>query len=211
MTSLHEPRVKRVIAIGASNLSLGAGSLRSAVSGYLGPMTDVKIIGGYGRSFGTSTRVLGKPRPSLADSIMCHALDELHRPSSKAVITDVGNDLMYGIAPALLIEWLRHCLVQVQQYANTVLLVDLPIAALEELSPTRYLLARSVLFPGSRISLDTGMARAVEVSNGVQQLACRPNTRYLAPPRAWYGIDPFHIRRTKRKAAWAKIVEMAIA
>lgn len=204
--SRREPAL-RVVLLGASNLKMGFPRLLSCLPGPV----EVLAALGHGRSFGTWSRLAWVRQ--LPGILQCGIWDELERRHRRqplptvAVVTDVGNDLLYG-APARVIEgWVRTCLERLSRYQAEPILGLLPLASLEKVSAFRYHLARSILFPGRRAASWSAMLESARELNGrLRSLSLEHGARIVEPSPAWYGMDPIHVRRKMRKEAWTEIL-----
>jgi hypothetical protein len=197
----------RFVALGASNLTRGFGEVVSSVRGASGPEAEILAALGHGRSYGADSRVLLRSLPAILDCGLWRELFRAPPLPTRALVTDVGNDIPHGRPPERILGWVEECVCRLREAgADEILLTDLPIGRLRRLSPRRYLLFRSLFFPASRLPLAEAAAVAEEVSAGLAALAHRYALRLIRPRSEWYGFDPIHIRRTARRAAWSEIL-----
>lgn len=200
------PPQRRVVLIGASNLSRGLPTLiELARRGWREPL-DVVAAPGRGRSYGLTSRLLGRQLPSLTTCGLWSALDAGPRLPTSALVTDVGNDIVYGVPVEQLLRWVEEVLDRLRRHEAQTTVTSLPLAALSGLSPGRYKVLRSLIFPGFRITLAEALERAQAVDAGLRRLAERYGATFVEARGAWYGIDPIHIRRPHWSAAWGEIV-----
>lgn len=127
-----------IALLGASNLTRGFSTVVETLrlQHQLRPLRIVAALG-HGRSYGQRSSVLGRSLPGILDCGLWDALaaglalpadarnvqkgtqsDESasgrhSRPCgapSFALITDIGNDVMYGVQPATIIGWVEQCI-----------------------------------------------------------------------------------------------------
>lgn len=194
----------RVVFLGASNVKMGFPQILSRLPGPV----EVLAALGHGRSFGTWSRLAWVRQ--LPGILQCRIWEELERRPplpTVAVVTDVGNDLLYG-APVRTIEgWVRTCLERLARHEAELVLALLPLASLENVSAFRYHLARSILFPGRRaVSWSAMLESARELNHRLRSLGLEHGARIVEPSPSWYGIDPIHVRRKMRSEAWTEIL-----
>ena len=79
--------------------------------------------------------------------------------------------------------------------------------SLRTLKPARFLIARSLLFPGHRMTLETVLDHAVAVDAHLERIAAAHGATLIDQQRAWYGIDPVHIRRRWMRSAWSTVLD----
>ena len=198
--------IARVVALGASNLARGFGTVVSTVRANWGP--EVQILGafGYGRSYGTSSRVVFRSLPGILESGLWETLESLPQVPTRVLITDVGNDVLYGFSAKTILTWVEEALNRVLPMTQDITLTGLPLENLRKLSKPKYLLFRTILFPKCRISLDQLLKSAEKLNAGLEALSINNSARFIIPNPAWYGVDPIHIRQPFWSMAWMEML-----
>jgi len=125
-----------------------------------------------------------------------------------AWITDIGNDLAYEVAVETIVEWISGCVERLQELDARVTLTDLPIAVLRDVSESKFLLLRSLLFPGSRLQLSELIARSEALSCALQELGKTRNIPVFTAPTQWYGWDPIHPRARHHVTMWRELLAL---
>ncbi|MDZ4781362.1 MAG: hypothetical protein SGJ19_14005 [Planctomycetia bacterium] len=195
----------RVILLGASNLTRGISTVVRLAQAAVSQPAEFLIACGHGRSYGQDSTVLGRTLPGIAPCGLWDALRALPPGPTRLLVTDVGNDLLYGAPPEQIADWVGACLAQLPRDDTRVAMTGLPLAALATLQPWRFALLSRVFFPLHAISFE-GMRRdALELNDRLQQLAARHDAEWIEPCGAWYGFDPIHIRMEVWEAAWGNI------
>ena len=195
------------MAVGASNLTRGFHAIVATARSVWGPDVEVLAALGHGRSYGGPSTFLVRGLPGILQSGLWREL-ESHPPApTRALVTDVGNDIMYGYPPAQILEWVDECVARLQRFTPDVVVTGLPHAAVAGLPPARYLLFRSVFFPRCRLTLDADDARRRRGGRGPPGRS-PPNrgARSCRLKPEWYGFDPIHIRPGMWNAAWQEIL-----
>lgn len=196
---------RRVIILGASNAAIGISvAIESAWQAFGQPL-EVMMAAGFGRSYGIRSWVLGRTQPGILD---CQLWTDLQRRSplpGTAVLTDVGNDLVYEVPVEQVGKWVEQSLRQLMPYAARFIVTELPIASIRKLTRLRFLLMRNLLFPKCRLDLRTAVARAIALNETVVDLAARFGAQVICPDENWYGFDPIHVRRRDRRKFWQEI------
>jgi hypothetical protein len=201
------PAERRVVLLGASNLSQGLATVLATARRQWGRPLDVLTADGRGRSYGMPSRLLGRGLSGIADCGLWNELEARPRLPTAALLTDVGNDVMYGASAEQILEWVRICLDRLSRHDDVRLVITgLPIARVEKLSPEQFLVLRSVLFPRNRDDFASVLRRAQVVDEGLRGLALRYGAAFVAAPVEWYGADPIHIRRPLRPAVWSTVL-----
>ncbi|MBN8623956.1 MAG: hypothetical protein J0M17_00565 [Planctomycetes bacterium] len=199
--TLPEPQ-RRIVLLGASNLTRGLHTALSVLRRQ--DLTPLDVVGalGNGRSYGIYSRVAGRGLISILESGLWRHLEQGPRLPTSALVTDVGNDVMYGVPVPTILEWVEESLRRLQKYDAKIVLTGLPTANLPKLGPRRFLVLRSVLFPRNRDTLADVTARSIAVDDGVRRLAERYSATWIPPDAAWYGFDPIHFRLRHWSTVW---------
>ncbi|HUG93333.1 MAG TPA: hypothetical protein VML55_21010 [Planctomycetaceae bacterium] len=207
MTTHSSPPVTRVVLLGASNLTISfpliVRRLRSGLPGRLETFAAL----GWGRSFGNWSRVLFRGLPG---TVGCGLWSDLPTPEASAtelgLITDVGNDLLYGYPVPQIVQWLETCLARLAERQARLVLTLIPLGSIEQLSPWRFRLVRKLLYPKNRMSFDQLLELSRELNERLIELGPRFGAHTVVPPPEWYGFDPIHVLRRHRAAAWERIL-----
>jgi hypothetical protein len=198
----------RVVLLGASNIALAFPLIvRRLAAGFAGPL-EIFAAFGHGRSYCKSSRVLFRRLPGIDRCGLWAALERAaaERPApTLAALTDIGNDLIYGSTPDVLLRHLVQCLANLAPLRPELVVTRLPLASIERLSALRYHATRVTFFPSTRVNWPTMLERARETARAVSELANRFSARLIEQPLAWYGFDPIHIRHRRRDEAWRTI------
>ncbi len=196
----------RVVLLGASNVARGISTILETAELVWGQPLDALIACGHGRSYGAASRLLGRSLPGILE---CGLWDELaRRPAlpTAALVTDVGNDILYGASVARIAAWVDQCLARLGDVCQMVVITELPMQRIALITPRQYGLWQRLLFPGSQVTFDDAMARVDELNECLRELARRHGATLCVQPRAWYGLDPIHIRRADWSQAWHEIL-----
>lgn len=205
MTAGSRP-VLRAVLLGASNLKTSLPWMVDFLRRRAGGPVEVLAACGHGRSYGEVSRFLFVRRlPGIESCGLWKALEErAGYPAipTVALVTDVGNDLAYGEPLDRIAGWVATCLDRLARRDAVTVLTLLPLASLEKLSPWRYTVARSVLFPGRNVPWETLIDQARRLDGILRRLGRDWRAHPVEPRADWYGIDPIHLRRGGRRAVW---------
>jgi hypothetical protein len=202
-----DANTRRVILLGASNLTRAFPlAVTSLPAGLPGPL-DVLAALGHGRSFGLWSRVLGRTLPGIAECGLWRRLDECGTdgPPPLAAIMDVGNDLVYGAGVAQVLGWLDICLERLARRRSSIVLMSLPLGSLARLTPQRFELLRRVLFPAHPMSWPILQERICQLDERMRALGAHYGVRWIESSPAWYGFDRIHIRRRDQARVWREL------
>lgn len=197
---------KRIVALGASNLTRGFHTVVATARQLWGPEIEVLAALGHGRSYAMPSTVLARTLPGILQCGLWRQIERLPPLPTRSLITDVGNDILYGASVAQVLGWVEEAILRLQRFAPDIILTDLPLASVGRLSNARFLLFRSVLVPGCRLSLSHVQAAAQALVEGMEVLAHRRQVKFFRLRPEWCGLDPIHIRPGLWSSAWREIL-----
>jgi hypothetical protein len=196
----------RVVALGASNLTRGFQTVVSTARTLWGSDVEVLAALGHGRSYGAPSRFIARTLPGILKSGLWDQLERLPQKATRGLVTDVGNDILYGFSAERTLGWVEETLVRLRCLTQDIVLTDLPLTSIRRLSNLKFLAFRSVLVPSCRLSLAQVIERAEQVNEGLVSLAEAYGARFFRLDPAWYGCDPIHIRPSLWRPAWQQIL-----
>jgi hypothetical protein len=125
---------------------------------------------------------------------------------TRCLVTDVGNDILYGFSADQTLAWVAEALARLRRTTTDIIVTGLPLASIRRLSRSRFLLFRSILVPACRLSLAQVLERAERVDEGLGELALSNGAKFFPLNPDWYGFDPIHIRPSLWLSAWQEIL-----
>lgn len=204
----NDPR-PRVIVLGASNVARGISPIVETARQMLGP-AEYHVALGHGRSYALGTTMFGRWLPGI---LQCGLWERLAaRPSASpsaptyALVTDIGNDILYDVPVDTIIGWVRDCVDRLAAVGARGIVTELPVVNLPQLGARRFAVLRRAFFPRCRLSLEEVVARSFAVNSEVCRAAAEKKFFAAAVSAQWYGFDPIHIRRTCFARAWPELL-----
>jgi len=189
----------RVIAFGASNLARCLPILVRVAAAQSAGAVEVVAAAGYGRSYGLSSRFFGRELPGIKTCGVWRALAGTTlkpglREISTGIVTDVGNDIFYGVAVETVLSWVEHAVVSVRPQVARLVLTGLP-PSVASIGRVRFAVMRRLLVPSCRLAHAEGLRRAAELHEGLAALAKKHDAVTFQGDRDWYGWDRIHLKR----------------
>lgn len=200
----------RIVLLGASNLTLSFPWLRTAALATAGHgHAEVLVAGGLGRAYSVPSRFLLQARPAIVECALWDHLADAHRRRPLplyALLTDLGNDLAYGATAADLAAAIGACLARLRPLAARCVITGLPLGSIENLSPLRFMLLRSVLFPGRAISRAELLVQGRFFDRGLRELCVETGCTLaeIGPER--FGLDHIHLTWRWRRRLWPELL-----
>lgn len=190
----------RIILLGASNLTLSLRLVIHLMQQRFGGPSEVLAAIGHGRAYGVASQMLARGLPSIADCGLWPQLYSLEPRPTYALLTDIGNDILYESAPEQILQRIEWCIGQLQQHSAQIVVTNLPMASIESLSEWRYTFFRTLFYPSCRLSRDETVNRARVVYQGLIDMASRLHFRLTEQEPVWLGLDGIHVNYWQRRA-----------
>ena len=195
-----------VVALGASNLTRGFQTVVSSARSAWGADVEVLAALGHGRSYGAPSRFVFRTLPGILKSGLWTELERRPPLATRGLVTDVGNDILYGFSVERTLAWVEEVLVRLGRVTKDIVLTNLPLASIHRLSNLKFLAFRSALVPSCRLSLSQVIDRSERLNEGLEKLSATHDTKLVRLDPAWYGFDPIHVRPSLWRPAWQQIL-----
>lgn len=197
---------RRLVALGASNLTRGLPTVVSTARAEWGREVEVWAALGHGRSYGAPSRFGVRTLPGILESGLWRELEIRPQVPTKALVTDIGNDILYGYSAERILDWVGEAMRRLRRLTEDIVVTDLPVAGVRRLSRAKFLAFRAVFYPFCRRSLAEVLETAERVNAGLAALAATCGVKLVRMNPAWYGFDPIHIRPSCWRPAWQELV-----
>ena len=204
MAALELTGRRRAVVLGASNVSRGLARLAAVVRARAGASADLFVAAGHGRGYGVSSRVWLRRLPSI---LSCGLWDALEGESGAetvpgALLTDVGNEILYGFGPDQVAAWVRECVRRLADHGCRIAMTGLPLASIATVGAVRLRMLKTIFVPGCRLTLGELQDSAARLDARVRDVAREFDATLIDQPGAWYGFDAIHVRRPRLDDLW---------
>ncbi|QDT63777.1 hypothetical protein V22_10020 [Calycomorphotria hydatis] len=176
----------------------------------LPPPVDLYVVAGHGRSLKHWTSIGYRSLPGVLECGLWDALDSAPpvEGRSAGLITDIGNDLLYGHSADDLMRWLTEVVTRTRPHVDELVLTHMPTFSFDRLTPLAYQTFSRFFMPNVKPRPYEKMRSDLTyVSEAIDELAASVGAVTVKPEPEWYGVDPIHLRLTKKREAWRAYVE----
>src|SRR5438270_1664562 len=108
--SVRSTLPRRVVLLGASNLTRGISTVVETAQAVWGSPLEVLAALGHGRSYGLRSRVFGRELPGITGCGLWGDVAARGPAETAALVTDIGNDLLYGASVPTILGWVAESL-----------------------------------------------------------------------------------------------------
>lgn len=201
-----------VVLLGASNVALAWPRLMHQLGFRLpGPRT-ILTAHGMGRSYlNNRSSFAARQLPGI---LKCPLWETLARTDSAdrplALITDLGNDLIYGRTPQEVADSAAECVERIRDWnpATQFVVTRPPVASVRKVGRLRYRVFVSFIFPSCKMTHAAALAGTIELDERLQELSARLTVPLFTPDSDWFGWDPIHIGRRFQSAAFGQMMDL---
>ncbi|OQW43357.1 MAG: hypothetical protein A4S08_00740 [Proteobacteria bacterium SG_bin4] len=188
----------RIILLGASNLTLSLRLVIDLMQQRIGRASEVFAATGHGRAYGCFSEMLLRGLPGIADCGLWRQLDTSDTQPVYALLTDIGNDIMYELPPAKVLLAVEWCIKQLQRHSAQIVVTGLPMASVERLTESRYTFFRNLFYPCCRLSRVEAIDRVQAIHAGLVEMAALYRFTLIEQQPCWFGVDGIHVRFERR-------------
>jgi hypothetical protein len=199
-----------VILLGASNLTLGWKPAMRALQRTVPGEMDLRVCLGMGRSYIDWSAVLFRRLPGI---VQCGLWENLPATGSVAplvLMTDIGNDIVYTRDPEDIFRTVEECLRRIRTWRPEarIAMTGLPIASVEAMGKARFLLMRTILFPGCLMTFQQICERSRVLNDLLESYVRKHQIPFLNPEAAWYRSDPIHVIPSLREEVFRRFFSL---
>jgi hypothetical protein len=196
----------RVVLLGASNLTRGISTVIEASQKLWGSPLEVVTAMGHGRSYGLPSNFLGRTLPGIVHCGLWKSLADRPKLPTTALVTDIGNDLMFGAPVTQIADWVEASLDRLQAADAKVVMTLLPLGSAHRLSPSRFRFFAKLFFPNKELHLPDILAKAQTLQGKLENIGRSRKVTLVEQQTEWYGLDPIHIRLRYWRTVWPAIL-----
>jgi hypothetical protein len=197
---------RRVILLGASNLTRSFPTVVETVRQTWSEPVEIMVAMGHGRSYGLDSSVLGKKIPGIFPCALWQDLQNRQQLPTAALVTDIGNDMLYGVSPDKMLDWVERCLDRLAEAGAATIVTQLPADNIEKLGERRFQFFRRLFFARSTLTLADARVLAREINDRLVTIGQTRKIPVISASASWYGIDPIHIKRRVMPRAWPALL-----
>lgn len=194
--------------MGASNLARGYSALVNCLTRCLHPHpVEVLHAMGPGRGYCAKGGVFNVVYSPIGISGILNAARERAQNARQvtALITDIGNDIMYNVPVTEIISCLGSLMRELNAMDAEVFVNPIPLEIEEDVSKLQFRILRAVFFPHSPVGYSEA-ADAVREINRFLQESAGGRIHLLPSAKDFHGADKIHYSMLHSHKAWSQVV-----
>ena len=195
------------IFLGASNLARGYTALVKAAENWMHPHA-CEFLGamGPGRGYCVPGGMLKVVYPPIASCGILPAAKKKAAHSSRvvALITDVGNDIIYGVPGSRIILTLSEILQDLSAMGAEISITSISVDLERDVGARGYQILRRIYFPFSQISFAEAAQAAKEINRFIENLSSQ-GIHVIHGLDRYQGLDRIHHSLLQSSRVWSLI------
>ncbi len=196
-----------IILMGASNLARGYAGLANCLTRVLHPApVEILHASGPGRAYCVEGGLFNVTYPPIGTCGIGSAVRERAAGKSRvaALLTDIGNDIMYGVSADEIIRCLGNLIDELRGLGAGVLATSIHVDLERDVGETYFKILRSVFYPGSGIQFSEA-ASAVRQINAFLEESAKEKITLLRGVKEYCGADKIHYSLFKSHRFWSEV------
>lgn len=195
------------VFLGASNLARSYYGLKRCITRCLFPR-PVRFVHalGPGRGYISRGGIFNAIYPPILDCGIIEAIRSRRNSNQKvvALITDVGNDIMYGVPADDIISGLDSLFGTLNEFSARVFITSIPVDLKNDVNEFYFRTLRRIFFPNSPVEYHQA-AEAVRVINKFMLESPNENLTVIDGMEQYCGMDKIHYSLLKSRQAWTYV------
>ena len=123
-----------------------------------------------------------------------------------ALITDIGNDIMYDVSPEKIIGGLQYIFNALDGFETNIFITPIPIDLENDISEFHFQIIRQVYFPKSPVKHSQASNNIKAINKFILQSSNKKIT-VINDMKQFCGIDKIHYSILKSQSAWSHIAK----
>jgi hypothetical protein len=195
------------VFLGASNLARSLDGLKLCIKRCLLPRAASFIHAmGPGRGYVSRGGILNAVYSPILDSGIFEAIRRKRMKSQQvvALITDIGNDIMYDASPEKIIAGLQYMYNLLDAFETNIFITSIPVDLENDIRELYFHILRKVYFPKSPVTYSQASNNIKAINQFILQ-SSNQRISVIDDMKPFYGIDKIHYSILKSQMAWSHI------
>jgi len=196
------------IFLGASNLARSFHGLKYCIERCISPRPASFVHAmGPGRGYVSRGGILNAIYSPILNCGILEAVrnKKIKDQSVVALITDIGNDIMYGVSSEKIINGLQYLLNSLGEFKTNIFITSIPVDLENDISELHFHIIRQIYFPKSPVKYSQASNNIKAINKFILQSSNKKIT-VINDMKQFCGIDKIHYSIFKSRPAWSHVV-----
>lgn len=195
------------VLLGASNLARGYSALTRHLSKHVSNVEFLNALG-PGRGYCAQGGMLNFTYSPIGECrIMESAKDYAERGFRITVLlTDIGNDIMYGVPESTLIECLDTLIEKSLSLNAEVFVTSIHVDVCRDMGKTSFKILKAIFYRNSPVTFDQADSAVKKLNQYLEEKSVQNDRVHLVSGLGGYcGMDKIHYSLLKSHLAWSRV------
>ena len=195
------------ILLGASNLARSFYGLKLCIKQCISPRpANFMHAMGPGRGYVSEGGIFNVIYPPILNCGILEAARNKRKTNQQvvALITDIGNDIMYGVAPEEIINGLQNLFIALDEFETSIFITSIPIDLKNDIGESYFRILRRIFFPKSPVEYSQA-SETIETINQFILKSSNEKITVISDMKQFCGMDKIHYSFLKNHSAWSHI------
>ena len=195
------------IFLGASNLARSFHGLKYCIERCIFPRPASFVHAmGPGRGYVSRGGILNAIYSPILNCGILEAVrnKKIKDQSVVALITDIGNDIMYGVSSEKIINGLQYLLNALGEFKTNIFITSIPVDLENDISELHFHIIRQIYFPKSPVKYSQASNNIKAINKFILQSSNKKIT-VINDMKQFCGIDKIHYSIFKSQSAWSHV------
>ena len=201
------------IFLGASNLARSFYGLKCCITRcvFPRPVSFIHAMG-PGRGYIYQGGIFNALYPPILHSDILKAARNERKKNKQvvALITDIGNDIMYDISSEKIIGGLQYLFNILGEFETDIFITSIPVDLENDVNESLFHIIRQIYFPKSSVKYSQAL-NSVKAVNTFIRKSSNQNISVINDLKPFCGIDKIHYSIFKSQSAWSHITKKLTA
>ena len=195
------------VLLGASNLARGYSALTRHLSKNISTSEFLNALG-PGRGYCARGGLLNFTYSPIGE---CKVMESARAYAERGfrmtvLLTDIGNDIMYGVPESSLIECLDTLIEKSLQMNAEVFLTSIHVDVSKDMGKTSFKLLKSIFYPNSPVTFDQADSAVKKLNHYLAEKSLQNERVHLVSGLGEFcGMDKIHYGLFKSHLAWSRV------
>ena len=206
-SSRHSDPEFLFVLLGASNLARGYSALTRHLSQSISPIRFINALG-PGRGYCVRGGLLNFSYTPIGECRVMKSAESFAEQGGRVAVllTDIGNDIMYGIPGESLIECLDALIEKARHWNAEIFVTSIHVNVSRDMGKTSFKLLRALFYPKSPVTFDQADAAVKRVNHYLEEKSQENRQVHLVSGLGTFcGLDKIHFSLLKSHLAWSRI------
>lgn len=193
------------VLLGASNLARGYSALTRNISQSVSGCEFLNALG-PGRGYCAEGGLFNFTYSPIGE---CRVMDKVRAQQGRRIavlLTDIGNDIMYGVPEQSLVECLDTLIEKSLQLNAEVFVTSIHVDVRKDMGKASFKLLKAIFYPNSLVTYDKADSAVKKLNHYLEEKSAQNERVHLVSGLGEFcGMDKIHYSLFKSHLAWSRV------